>query len=71
MIIEQKKDNLNAEEDNSKLETAATLLSGGGNTASLTQEINKSNSRTSEVDGQKPEAIASVTGMVYVCIKLF
>lgn len=59
MIIEQKKDNLNAEEDDSEIETAATLSFGGGNTTSLTPEINKSNSRTSEVDGHKPEAIAS------------
>uniref|UniRef100_K1QDH2 Uncharacterized protein n=1 Tax=Magallana gigas TaxID=29159 RepID=K1QDH2_MAGGI len=59
MIIEQKKDDLNAEEDDSELETAATLSFGGGNTTSLTPEINKSNSRTSEVDGHKPEAIAS------------
>lgn len=61
MIIEQKKDNLNAEEDDSEIETAATLSFGGGNTTSLTPEINKSNSRTFEVDGHtdKPEAIAS------------
>ncbi|XP_052704483.1 uncharacterized protein LOC128180414 isoform X2 [Crassostrea angulata] len=59
MIIEQKKDDLNAEEDDSESETAATLSFGGGNTTSLTPEINKSNSRTSEVDGHKPEAIAS------------
>lgn len=59
IIIEQMKDNLNAEEDDSELETAATSSFGGGNTTSLTPEINKSNSRASEVDGHKPEAIAS------------
>lgn len=64
MIIEQKKGNSNAEEDHSKLETAAALLATGGDTTSekpvsQTPETNNSNSRTSEVDGPKPEAIPS------------
>lgn len=71
---DKEKDNLNAEtavaqaseEDTSKLEMSAVVLTEGGNSmfekpASHTLDTNSSNSGISEVDGPKPKAIVSQT----------
>ncbi|XP_065925508.1 uncharacterized protein [Magallana gigas] len=71
---DDEKDNLNAEtavaqaseEDTSKLEMSAVVLTEGGNSmfekpASHTLDTNSSNSGISEVDGPKPKAIVSQT----------